>query len=145
MSINENRSIGKLISMIHRRFQIDINKELKQFDLNSSQYIFLIELYNEDHVSQDCLVKKLNIDKSATARAIKQLEDNGYVVRTVNPDDKRSYFIELTEKAVVIQSELYRILELWNLKLTENIDEKMYNTVLNSLQQMSEDLLRTIK
>lgn len=139
--VNESRSIGKWISVIYRKFQVDINKVLKDFDLNSSQYIFLIELYKNEKVNQDYLVKTLHIDKSATARAIKQLELNGYVIREKNSDDKRAYVVSLTDKARAIESDLYKLLEAWNSQLTGSLDEETYDLVFESIKQMALDLI----
>ena len=133
--------IGKWISVIHRKFQIDINKVLKPYDLNSSQYIFLVELYREDCVTQEYLVNKLHIDKSATARALKQLENNGYVMRSINLLDKRAYDIKLTEKAHAIHSELIDLLSDWNKYLTRNLTSEQHAMVHTLIKQMAEDLL----
>lgn len=134
-------TLGKWISIIYRQFQMDINKVLKPFDLNSSQYIFLIELYKKDEVNQECLAVNLQIDKSAAARAIKQLETNGYVTRCKNPEDKRAYIVKLTDKALCIKDELNSLLKDWNDKLTRNLSEKDYEMVHDLLEQMARDIL----
>lgn len=139
---SHNKSIGKWISVIYRKFQIDINKTLKPYSLNSSQYIFLVQLYQADRVSQDYLAKKLHIDKSAVARAIQQLENNGYVTRTVNSEDRRSNIVSLTNKAVLIKEELKAILSGWNAKLTGSLSDKEYDLVYSLLEQMAADILR---
>jgi DNA-binding MarR family transcriptional regulator len=120
---------------------MDINRELKPYDLHSSQYIFLVQLYKKNHVSQDCLSKELMIDKSATARAIKQLESKGYVTREINPDDKRSYFVCLTEKSMNIKKDLRAILSAWNKKLTKSLGLRDYEMAYNLLEKMAVDVL----
>ena len=144
MDTKENsceKSIGKWISILYRRFQMDINRELKPYDLHSSQYIFLVQLYKKNHVSQECLARELMIDKSATARVIKHLESTGYVTREVNPDDKRSYFVCLTEKSLGIKKDLHAILSAWNKKLTKSLGFQDYEIAYNLLEKMAVDVL----
>lgn len=140
-TINGSKSIGKWVSVIYRKFQMDINKELKKYELASSQYIFLVQLYQNDGVSQDYLSKLLHIDKSSAARAIKFLENNNFVIRKVNSNDKRSYNIYLTEKSFDIKDDLFDILEEWNRKLTQSLSDDDYQVAYRLLSQMSIDIL----
>lgn len=59
------------ISVLYRQFQIYINNNTKDLQISASEYIFLMEMYKNDNMSQEQLSKNLIIDKSATARAIK--------------------------------------------------------------------------
>ncbi len=135
------KSIGKWISVIYRKSQIEINKTLKPYGLISSHFIFLIQLYKGDRVSQDYLSKALYIDKSATARAIKQLEASGYVIRKVNAEDKRSNYVCLTEKALSMRDEFQTILFSWNERLTRGLNGEEYDFIYKLLRQMAGDIL----
>ena len=42
--------------------------------------MFLLELYKKDGKNQEELSEKLNIDKGTTARAIKKLEEEGFLI-----------------------------------------------------------------
>jgi len=137
-----SKPVGKWISVIYRKFQMGINKELKKYNISSSQYIFLVQLYQEDGVSQESLSKSLHIDKSATARAIKQLEESGFITRDVNPNDKRGYLVSLTKKALDIETELFDILKDWNRKLTQNLSDEEYEIAYKLIYQMSLDALK---
>ena len=75
------------ISVLYRQFQIYINNNTKDLQISASEYIFLMEMYKNDNMSQEQLSKNLIIDKSATARAIKSLEEKEYIIR--KKDDER--------------------------------------------------------
>ena len=69
----------------------------KDLQISASEYIFLMEMYKNDNMSQEQLSKNLIIDKSATARAIKSLEEKEYIIRKKDDNDKRSYDVFITE------------------------------------------------
>ena len=85
------------ISVLYRQFQIYINNNTKDLQISASEYIFLMEMYKNDNMSQEQLSKNLIIDKSATARAIKSLEEKEYIIRKKDDNDKRSYDVFITE------------------------------------------------
>ncbi len=138
-------NLGKWISVLYRQFQVYINSELKTLNLNSSQYIFLLKLYKEDGVSQEELARQLFIDKGAAARAIKQLEENGYVTRKINAEDKRAYEIYLTVKAHDIEVDLKAILAKWNSIISAGRSEEEIGILINALQNMSANALENHK
>ncbi len=55
-------------------------------------------------LSQQKLSHILGIDKSQVTRLIHKLEKDGYVTRTVNPEDRREKLIAATEKADAVRA-----------------------------------------
>jgi len=135
------KSLGKWISVLYRQFQVYINRELKVYSLNSSQYIYLVTLYQEGPMRQDELSKQLHIDKAATARALKQLEANNYIERAVNKDDKRVMDVWLTKKAMDIKDDLQALLKNWTNVLGDGLDEESFDAIIDQLMGMSERAL----
>ncbi|MGL5752897.1 MAG: MarR family winged helix-turn-helix transcriptional regulator [Paraclostridium sp.] len=93
MRKNTGEPIGKYISQIYRKGRTFINKELVQQDMGSGQFMFLIQLYKQDGINQEELTEKLSIDKGTTARAVKKLEEEGFVIRLKDESDKRAYIV----------------------------------------------------
>ena len=108
------------ISVLYRQFQIYINNNTKDLQISASEYIFLMEMYKNDNMSQEQLSKNLIIDKSATARAIKSLEEKEYIIRKKDDNDKLS-----------------NLLEEWNNEITSEIDKNLLNTVRDTINKMS--------
>ena len=111
--MENQESIGRLISYIHRYSQIHIAKELGAYNIGSGQFSFLMALYHNDGVSQESIAKALRVDKATTARAIKKLMEEGYVYKERNPLDKRVYKVFLTERAKKIKPKIIKILSEW--------------------------------
>ena len=137
----KNKSIGRLISVIHRQGQIYQNYELKPYDLSSSDYIYLINLSENEGVNQKFLSDMLSIDDGFTTRAMKKLEEKGYIKREKNPGDKRGYHVKLTHKGQEIQPVILEKLKGWTdiLSLGMTTDEK--DQIIEKLEFMSANAL----
>lgn len=132
----ENSS-GKWISILHRYAQSFIVKRLKNYDIGSGQYIFLMELYKCDGRRQEDLATALNIDKGTTARALSNLEKQGYLKREVDKVDKRAYRVFLTTKAYDVKPYVHQILLEWTDIITSDLFEREAETALGLLQKMA--------
>ncbi|WP_207652422.1 MarR family transcriptional regulator [Desulfosporosinus sp. FKB] len=142
----ERKSIGKWISILHRQFQIYVNHEMKSYDLNSSEYIYLVNLAEKDDgVSQKYLSDKLYIDEALTTRVIRNLEKKGYVTRNKSLDDKRSYTVKLTEKGKNVQPVILDMLSRWTDILATDMNEGEIDHIINKLKLMSKHALLVTK
>lgn len=133
----EKESIGKWISVLHRQFQVYLNRELRDYDINSSEYIFLVNLYENDGVSQEKLSANLFINKAATARAIARLEKFGFVQRTSDPLDGRAYVVTLTTKGLEMRHFIQSKLAYWTRTITTGLTEEEVDETVKKIKQMS--------
>lgn len=138
-------SLGKWISIIHRQFQIYLNRKLKPYGINSSEYIYLLNLAREEGVNQKQLSDMLFIDDALTTRAMKSLETKGFLIREKSKRDQRAYEIRLTEKGVEIQPVILKILNQWTGIISQNISESEYDYFLNKLKTLSNNALKETK
>ncbi|HDN50772.1 MAG TPA: MarR family transcriptional regulator [Thermoplasmatales archaeon] len=104
-----NESIGRLISHLHRHIHMYIDRRLERYGIGSGQFPFLMRLYRNDGVNQETLARFLDVDKATSARAIKKLEDAGYVRRERDAEDSRAYRIFLTEKGKSVKPAIKNI------------------------------------
>jgi len=145
MQQDEGRSIGRWISIIHRQFQIYINNAIRQYGLNSSEYIYLVSLGHNEGVNQRYLSDQLCIDDALTTRVMKSLERKGYITRTRSEADKRAYSIRLTEKGAAIQPVIIDTLNHWTGILSRGMDEAQVDTIIRTLQAMSQNAVHETK
>lgn len=130
------KSIGRFMSILHRQSQIYMNSVLKDFEITSAEYSFLLYLYRNDGVTQEELSTYLYIDKSATARAIKSLEEKGYVIRNKDSVDKRFNHVCLTDKANKYREEIRQRIFHWSEFLTEDLDQETLENLYTILENM---------
>ena len=121
MTNNSCQSVGKYISIIHRTGSSFLSKEFSKFNIGSGQYMYLIHLYKNDGLSQEELTEILNIDKGTTAKSIKKLETEGFVMRVKDKNDKRINRVYLTPKAIEIKDEFLSSINAWENTLTSNL------------------------
>ena len=111
--MSNSKSVGRIIANIHKFSDMYINQELESYKIGSSQLHFLNMLYQKDGINQEYLAHHLNKDKATSARAIKKLEEEGYVIRKRDDFDKRSYAIFLTKKSKDLMPVFRKILREW--------------------------------
>lgn len=133
--------IGKRISMLYRHSQIYINDRLKKYNIGSGQYMFLLNLYENSGINQDHLSELLMIDKATTARAIKKLEKEGYVLRKVNSQDKRSYEIYVTDKGNALKENITEVLVSWRNILRKNFSDTDADLLLTLIDKMTNNTI----
>ena len=139
--MNCYQHIGKYIGEIHRASCIYFGKKFNKFGIGAGQYLFLLNLYKHDGVTQEELTEKVKLDKATTARAIKKLEDEGYVTRIKKESDRRAYKLELTEKAEQIREEVYSIMDEWENKLRNCFTHEESQELMNLLNKLSKSSL----
>lgn len=89
--------IGFLLESIHNHYYVYMNNKLKNRDLTLTQAYIILILFNEKNLNQETIASILNINEVTATREISSLEDNGYVMRRVDENDKRRKIVNLTE------------------------------------------------
>lgn len=140
MNRKENNHIGKYISQIYRKGRIFIGKGLEEYNIGQGQFMFLLELYIEDGRSQEDLAEVLKIDKGTTARAIKKLEENGFIRREKDEKDKRFNQVYLTQKGQDIKDNIFFVLDQWDKKMSEQLNEEEREQMIKLLSKVCSNI-----
>lgn len=121
---------------MYRKGNAYIGKQLSDVGVGSGQFMFLLELYQKDGISQEELSERLNIDKGTTARAIKKLEEDGFLFRERDKNDKRAYKIYLTNKGNYVKQPILDALKSWEDIITSrlsNEERSILDLLLNKI------------
>ena len=89
----------KSISILYRKSHIWLNNGRAQYHLTAAQAVVILIACDFNVLTQDEITKRLSLDKSVIAKTVTKLEETGFLVRTTNAKDKRTYDIRPTEKA----------------------------------------------
>ena len=87
------------ISILYRKSHIWLNNGCAQYHLTAAQAVVFLIVCDFNVLTQDEITKRLSLDKSVIAKTVTKLEETGFLVRTTNARDKRTYDICPTEKA----------------------------------------------
>jgi len=110
------KSIAKHFSIIYRHQSIIINHKFKKYGLGSGQYIFFINIAENEGITHIDLSNNLKIDSANTTRAIKKLEEMDYISVVTNDCDRRKKQLYLTDygRSILpsVKSELASLTEI---------------------------------
>jgi DNA-binding MarR family transcriptional regulator len=105
--------LGSLISLIHRNHVIALNNRLKPRGLSAGQFPVLMFLSRREGITQETLARHFHIDKATIARAVRRLEDDGFISRRTDPDNRRAFALFLTEKGKRVMEEILGLEAEW--------------------------------
>lgn len=74
---------------------------------------FIMGIYDNPGISQDDLTLMFGQSKANIAKSLKKLEDQGYIEREINPENRRKYMLKTTSKGNEIVPKLRRISKQW--------------------------------
>ncbi len=132
----EQKSPIKKISRLHRLNFNSLTKPLAEIGMARGTLPFLMEVLCCDGVIQQDITQALSIDPAATARALQQLENRGFVNRKENKDNRRQKCVYATDKTKDIQGGILEILEKNKKQLFKGFTEKEETEFLNMLDRM---------
>ena len=98
-----------LISYAYRMIQKSFAKELEPYHIGWGHFAILMSLYEREGRSQDSLALSRGFDKTMIAKSVVRLEEEGFVRRETDQDDKRVKRLYLTEKSRNLRPEMERI------------------------------------
>lgn len=93
-----NQSYGFLLGKALQQMENKFAEGLVPFNINSRQYGVLLFIEENPYSSQKDISDNLQIDRTTMVSHIDHLETLGFVERTKNPNDRRSYSLLITEK-----------------------------------------------
>lgn len=89
----------KSISILYRKSHMWLNNTCAPHDLSAAQAVVILIVCDFQKLTQDEITKRLSLDKSVIAKTVNKLVERGFLTRSTNARDKRTYDISPTEKA----------------------------------------------
>ena len=128
--------ISNLIAMIARGQSIYMNNRLGDLGINETQLHLLFEISHHDNLNQEKIATRCNINKGAVARSIRKLEEKGFVLRTIDENNRRQNMVSLTEKGRETLSKAIKVLKDWEdevIKEKGHVDKELLQLVLREI------------
>ncbi|WP_235863364.1 MarR family winged helix-turn-helix transcriptional regulator [Ureibacillus sinduriensis] len=98
MSDQWHQSYGFLLGKVLQQMEDKFAEGLIPFNINARQYGVLLFIQGNPYSSQKDISENLKIDRTTMVSHIDHLETLGFVERSKNPNDRRSYSLLITEK-----------------------------------------------
>lgn len=126
------RYTGYLMRRVHARFAADPRPD----GGHPRDFVVLAMLAGREAHSQQWLAERLGINRTIMVNLLDRLERDGLVVRTRNPDNRRSYVLSLTEAGRRELSRMRRTMAVRDRRLTATLsadERKRLNELLRAL------------
>ena len=136
--MNSKKQFGDLIIGIDKQIKMNIERDLKQYEIGIGLLQILLYLFsNADlSVSQIDLVKFLKIDKGNISRSIAKLIDRDYLEQ--DPNHPKTY--KLSKKGLQLQDVIISKFTNLNKTMMKGINEADLNTTINTLSIVMKNL-----
>ncbi|MEE1465784.1 MAG: MarR family transcriptional regulator, partial [Clostridium sp.] len=105
--MDNSRYLNLNTSILYRCGQKYYDKKLSGHDINASQILFLILIYEQEGLNMQQLAQKGCFDKGTVTKSISRLEELGYVATQSSPEDKRIRLLFTTDKTKDIIRDIY--------------------------------------
>ncbi len=113
----------KAISVLYRRSHIWLNSSCLPHGLTAAQAGVILIVCDFETLTQDEITKRLSLDKSVVAKTVTKLAAAGFLVRTTNAKDKRTYDVAPTQRARQVYPLLKEEIDAGFRRMTQRMTE----------------------
>ncbi len=106
MAFNLDNSLGFILNRTNTRMKNNLLHKFKDYDITPEQWAVLNRLWVRDGIPPKELAELTSKDQPTTVRILLKLENKGFILRKVNPEDNRSFLIFLTPKGQELKNTL---------------------------------------
>lgn len=99
MTFQKDQSAGYLANHMARLFERGLAGRIRPLGLTTGTFPALLELWENDGLTQKQLVERLDIEQATMANTLSRMERDGLIKRERDPEDGRVQRIKLTERA----------------------------------------------
>ncbi len=143
MAFDKSRSAGFLANHMARLFALHLSQAIAPLGLAPAQFMTLLELWEEDGLTQADLVERLDVEQATLANTLKRMERDGLVRRAAHPDDGRARLIWLTAKARKLEPAAKKAATAVNRRALEALDATRAEGLLGAMGDVIRQLRRT--
>lgn len=128
------REVARIHSQLHR------NEVAICCDTPSTQCHILTELYRNGPLTLAELVRRLNIDKGWVSRTVECMAQEGLLTKELNPNNKRTIIVTLTQEGVAKAAEVQATLNIQSGRLLKRIPAEERENVFRALELLYQAL-----
>ncbi|MNI49070.1 putative HTH-type transcriptional regulator [compost metagenome] len=124
------------IGMIARSLDSISNIEFKHLNLTKGQYLYLVRICEHPGIIQEKLAEMIKVDRTTAVRAIQKLEQNGFVEKRDDADNKKIKKLYPTEKGSAVYPQILKEHNHSNSVALTGFTESEAETIYQLLQRV---------
>ncbi|MEX0773918.1 MAG: MarR family transcriptional regulator [Balneolales bacterium] len=136
----KNESIGKLISILHRKSRVYFLRELKPLRIGSGEVKIFSYLAHEPGATQQEITNYFKLDKGTVSYLIKRMDEHGYVRKESDPEDRRSSKLYLTANAQKKEKEIQKVFSGWTELLINGFTKEEEKQAFEIMERMIDNV-----
>lgn len=131
--------ILKYSSMLHRHSQAFFNEQLKNTGIGAGQQYFLDRIARHPGITVTQLAQTAGYDNGTSAKAVKKLLDEEYILMKTDEADGRVKRLYPTEKAAPVVEKIREMKKAWRAKLTQGFSDEEKDLLSALLKRLAEN------
>lgn len=104
-----NKDFGKMIRSTLSNVNSYISAQVEEYGIKQGQFEYFLLIYSSPGINQLELAKMKNVGKASVTKALKILEDDGFIKRITDEKDRRNILCYITGKGEAIAENLVTI------------------------------------
>lgn len=136
----ESLPFGRSLAILAKTYFGALTKRLEHLEIER-HYSILIFIENASQgCTQQCICDCLKIDKVTMVGVLDYLNKKKFVKKTVNPDDRREHFIQLTDKAKKVLPEIHKAIDDLNREAFKGVSKEKQKEFYQYIHQIQTNL-----
>ncbi len=129
-------AFGSLIRGITANINAYIGDKVEPFGVKQGQFEYFIQIYMNPGINQLELARRKNVGKASVTKALKILEDQGFVKREVDSEDRRNIKCFVTDTGSDIIDSFLKVQDDIEVHLFNNFSEEERAVFYASLEKL---------
>jgi len=129
-------STGYWVTRLARAFEADLEKRLAVHDVTRASWAVLSAIQHHGKTTPAALASFIGIDRAAITRHLDRLEKQELVQRHHSSTDRRQVNLKLTQRGLMLVSELAAESLATNAKFTAGLDQSEIDAVQVIIEKM---------
>jgi DNA-binding MarR family transcriptional regulator len=134
-SCNCFEKILKLLRSIQGSLNYHMKNNAENYGLNTTEFMVMFEIYNNEGISLNGLSKMLNLPKSSVSRTVDSLVEKGTITRIIPKENRRIVQLSIN-KDFLASREIVDINKEINDKLLNNVDTDKVDRIIKALEDL---------
>jgi len=124
MDFDKTNSAGFLANQMARLFAAGLARRIRPLGLAPAQFMVLLELWEEDGLSQAELVARLDVEQATMANTLARMERDGLIHRAPSPTDGRVRLAYPTERARGLRAAAIAAAQVQNAEALSDLSDR---------------------
>lgn len=134
-----NSNCFERVFLLLRAIQKSLNSHIKcnaqNYGLSTTEFMIMLEIYNNEGISSNELCKRLDLPKSSVSRIVDALVVKGIVLRNIPENNRRILYLSINPEFLSSKAVRDMNKEL-NEALLKDIGPEKANRIISSLEEI---------